>query len=476
LKVSFTYIRNQIRKYETEDLLKFCYIYIESKKDEVFPIWIIFTLMKWSYLHGSYNTVSNKLDKEKFANLYNLICEFNTEHISKFLKLKLDRGFHILYSQQFYLQKTVYLQVFATQLKIYNSISGKYDINKSFEEKTGISIIDFIYLQQIIWLFINLNKSSNEYKYFGNLNNDFINLAIEMTNKEIVNNFLDLTLLKPINTKESIQKFKRKINDENLQSLETTFFTLYPFQLFDNKIKIIHKSVYNHFVNYFIYDYLKSNDEKFTTEFGSRFEKYIELGLKETKIIYDNEAKLKKILPKNSNVVDFRIPEYNIYLECKAIEIQPYTSVNPTDELLFNSLKESILKAYFKQLLTAAKELTPNEENWGIILTYKELFWSDFTSLFELGKDKFPNYLDYNLLPAKNVFIIDIYTWDKIIQIIKDKKATLIEILKLAKSNNSDYKTSKQLFEMHLDDYNLKNLNLSYLVDEIEQLKIKEKK
>jgi len=428
--------------------------------------------MKWSYLHGSYNTVSKKLDQKNFTKLYNLIFEFNSEHISNFLKLRIDRGLHILYSQQFYLQKAVYKEVFATQLKIYNSISGKYDIQKSFEEKTGISVKDFIFLQQIIWLFTNVDNSSGAFKYFGHLSQDFINVAKEMTSKDKVDKFLNLTVLNPGNTKESIQEFKRKINNEDLQSLETTFFTLYPFQKFNNQIKVIHKSVYNHFVNYFIYDYLKSNDEKFTTEFGNRFEKYIEYGLKEINLLYDNETALKKFLPKNSNVVDFRISEYNIYLECKAIEMQPYTSINPTDELLYNSLKDSILKAYFKQLLHVSKTLTPNEENWGIILTYKELFWSNFTNLFELGKDKFPNSVDCKLLPAENVFIIDIYTWDKIIQIIKDKKATLIEILKLAKSNNSDPKTAKQLFHMHLDVYSLQKMDQSYLAPEIEQLKI----
>ncbi|MCK6608539.1 MAG: hypothetical protein L6Q46_09615 [Flavobacterium sp.] len=472
MEIPFTYIRNKIRKYSTEDLLRYCYSYIETKKDQVFPIWTIFTLMKWSYQHGGYNTNLKKLDQENFSILYNLIYDFNNNHITNFLKLKIDRGFHILYSQQFYLQKTVYKEVFATQLKIYDSINGKYDINKSFEEKTGLTIYDFIFIQQIVWLFTNVNNSTSSFKYFGYLSQDFINVASEMTSIEKVENFLKLSVLNHENAKERIQNFKRSINRTDLQSLETTFFTIYPFQVFDNQIKVIHKSVYNHFVNYYIYDFLKSSDEKFTTEFGYRFEKYIEFGLKEISVKYHDENKLKKILPKNSNVVDFCLSDSNIYIECKAIEIQAYTSINPTDELLYNSLKDSILKAYFTQMINVTKTLTPNEENWGIILTYKELFWSNFTNLFELGKDKFQNSIDSKYLPPENVFILDIYTWDKIIQIIKDKKATLIEILQLAKSNNSNPQTSKQLFHMHLDIYNLEKFSLSYLDFEIEQLKI----
>ena len=81
--------------------------------------------------------------------------------------------------------------------------------------------------------------------------------------------------------------------------------------------------------------------------------------------------------------------------------------------------------------------------------------------------------LDDTILPPENVYIIDIYAWNEIVQIIKEKKATLLEILKKAKENNSKGETSKQLFEMHLDDYGINHYSLKFLEKELEDLQIR---
>jgi hypothetical protein len=475
MEVTFNYIKNRIREHSKPELLNACYNLLNIKRDEAFPIWYVFILIKWTYKFAGEKYPSKQLTDKKFANIYNSISNFNQSHINEFIKKgKVDRALNIFYSQQFYLQKNVSKEVFATQLKLYKSISGKYNIDNSFKEKTGFSIYDFLYIQQLIWLYININILENKsLKFEGNLSNDFLLASSELTSVEKIKSFLNLLVLNPNNPLESINNFKRALNNEDLQSMETTFLTLYPFYIHLNQIKLIHKAIFNHTVNYYIYDYLKSNDENFTTEFGRRFEKYIELGIREINYKYFNENELSKILPKNSKVVDFYIKECNIFIECKAIEIQPLTSINPTDELLYNSLKGSLLKAYFEQLLTVSKVISPDNENWGIIVTYKELFWSKFTDLFELGMDKFENSKDYQYLKPENVFIIDIYTWDKIIQIVKDNKATLLEILQDAKRNNSKPESTKQLFNMHLDKYDLKTMNLSYLQNEIRELQIR---
>jgi len=473
MEVTFNYIRNKIRNYKTEDLLGLCYYYIDHKNKEKFPIWVIFTLMKWSYVHGGYNTISKKLDEKEFLKIINLIFQFNNNHVIGFIKTNIHSSFHILYSQQFYLLKSVHTTVFATQLKLYSTIQGKYDIEKSFKEKTGLSIFDLIYLQQILWL-ITID-TEDHFKYRGYITNDLIRIMSQLTTEEKVTSFLRLLTLDSSDASEKIQKFKRGIKNQNLQPLETSFFTIYPFQTWNNAIKVLHSSVLNYFFNYYIYDFMKSEDESFPKEFGNRFEKYIEFTIKELGCKFKNESEIKKILPKNSNVVDFYIEESNIFIECKAIEIQAYTSINPTEELLYSSLKDSLLKAYFKQLINVAKTINPNEENWGIILTYKELFWGDFTELYQLGKDKFTNPEDSVYIVPENVFIIDIYTWNAVVQIIKDQKASLIDILRIAKVNNSSSETRKQFFNMHLDIYDIQNTNLSFLSEETGQLNFQNK-
>ncbi len=472
--ITFKYIRNRIREHSKKDLLSACYNILDNNKDEIKPIWFVFLLMKWTYLFGEEKYPVKPLTEKRLSNILHSITNFNEDHISNFIKAgKLDRAFNILSSQQFYLQETVYKETFATQLKLYNSLNSKYDIGSSFLKKTGFTIFDFIFIMQLTWIYINvdiLNKSN--FRFNGYLSNDFLKVASEITDTKNVRKFLKLLVLDPINPNEKIQNFKRNIKKEELQSMERSFFTLYPFQVFNNGIKLIHKSIFNYSINYYIYDYLKANDNKFTTEFGYRFEKYIEYGIKEMNYDYLNETDLKKMLPENSNVIDFYLKDYNIFIECKAIELQPYTSVNPTDELLYNSLKDSILKAYFKQLINVSIEISEENENWGIILTYKKFFWSHFIDLYDLGKDKFSLNNDYNQLPPENVFIIDIYTWDKIVNIVNEGHSSLIDILKIAKENNAKPETKKQSFDMHLDQFEINQLNLSYLQNEIEKLKI----
>lgn len=476
MKIEFSYIRNRISEYSKDDLFDYCYQQLDRNRDNIaFPIWYIFTLIKWTIIYGGKNHPPKQLTPEKFSKIYLDVSNFNEEHISSFLKEKrIDKAFQILYNQQFYLQKTVYKEIYATQLKLFSSIKGKYDIEKSFLDKTGFTIFDFLFIQQIFWLNINIGELKKEGLYFdGFFDMHFFNLVSKITSREKVSCFINLLTLNPNNAEESISKFKHKINKVDLQTMEMSFFTMFPFAVWKNQIKLVHSSVFKHSINYYIYDFLKSQDENFTTDFGYRLEKYIELGLKEIRADYKTETELAKILPANSTLTDFLIENENIFIESKATEMQALPSVNPTDELIFNALETSLFKAYFKQLVPVSKKLRPDAENWGIIITYKELFWSQFTKLFEIGKEKYDLQQSYDHLPPQNVFIIDIYTWDKIVQIVKDKKATLLEILKKAKDNNSRPETTKQLFNMHLDDYKIGTLNLSYLGHEIDRLDIK---
>jgi hypothetical protein len=474
MEITFNYIRNKIAKYSKDELLKFSYSLLDEKKDEVFPIWHVFILMKWTIIYGGNKYPPKPLTLEKYHRIYDNISNFNQDHISNFLKNKqVDKAFQILYNQQFYLQKSVYREIFSTQLKLFSVLTGKYNIDKSFTEKTGFSIFDFLFISQIFWLYINIKELKDPLLYFdGKFNADFFEVASQIVEKEKLVNFINLLTLHPNNAISGVENFKHKINNEDLQTMEMSFFTMYPFQLFESNIRLVHQSVFKHTINYYIYDFLKSTDENFTTEFGSRLEKYISLGLTEIGVEYKTENDLKKILP-SSKLVDFYLPDENIFIESKASELQAYTSVNPTDELLFSSFRTSIFKAYFEQMRVVSKQLSPERENFGIIITYKELFWSDFSKLHPIGKKYYSEDFDETHIPPENVFIIDIYTWDLMIQIVKEKKAKLVEILKLAKSNNSEFKTSKQLFNMHLDEYRPIKLNLSYLQTENKKFDLK---
>ena len=467
-EMTFDSIKQNIQEYDPVEIILSCYNVLDEYKEETLPVWSILLLIKWTYQHSVVKDSYKPLTDKDYSDLVNSIYNFNQEHISNFIHDgKIEKAFHILYHQQFYLQKSVYKEIFETQLKLYHSIKGKYDIGNSFFTKTKLTVLEFLKISQVFWLYINIGVlKGKELKFNGYYDKNFLKITSELFGREKVLSYLKLLTLNPQNPVSDINVFKRGIQREDLQIVETTFFVMFPFQIVRDNVKLIHESVFKHTINYYIYDYLKSTDDSFTTEFGYRLEKYVGLGLKEMKINFKNETELKKQLPKKSPIVDYFISEQNIYIECKATELQPYPSVNPLDDLLINSLKSSLFKAYFEQFIPVAKTVTPNTENWGIIITYKEFYWSTFTELYNIGKDQYSSANDFTFMPYDNVFIIDIYTWDKIVQIVKDKKATLLEILKVAKNNNSKQETSKQLFNMHLDIYNIYTLDLDYLKDE----------
>lgn len=465
--VTFKQIRNKIREYSQEELFEFCHTMLDGNKhNERFPIWNIFAFIKWIYEYGKSVQSKKQLKSKNFLILFEQITTLPDPHITDILKLGVSKFMNVLTNQQSYLETSIISDTFAMQLKLYSTISKtNYDIEKAFLDKTGLSISDFLILQKLIFL-LTTDKDFDGFLYEQNL--EVLNNCISSEKRE---RFLSLLTISSANAIERISAQKRKITTQKLEPLGVSFLTLYPFQMYQNKIKLIHKRLHKYTLNYYIYDYMRENDDRFTTEFGHRFEKYIEFGLKEAKYDYKNEKQIKTLLPKYSNVVDYWIKDSNIFLDCKAIEVPILPSIKPTDKLLHSALKDSLLKAYFKQLMGNANLLSVENENWGIILTYKELFWGDFKSLYEIGikEEQFKN-IDCGCLKPENVFIIDIKSWEKIIQIVKAGEITLVDILQKVKENNSSHDTARQFFSMHLNDYKLEKQNMDYLQDERKQL------
>lgn len=255
MKIEFSYIKNRIGEYKKDELIDYSYKLLDLNNSEFKLIWFIFLLMKWTYLYGGQKYPPKRLTPEKFNHILNCISNFNNDHILNFFKEgKIDRAMNIFYSQQFYLKKNVTKEVFAIQLKLYNSINGRYNIDNSFINKTGLSVLEFLYISQLIWLYVESRKHEvHNLNYSGYLEKEFLILCRKMTSETQIENFIELTVLNTSSPVDKIKKFKRNIKREDLQSMERTFFTMYPFQSFNGKIKVLHESVLNHFLNYYIY-------------------------------------------------------------------------------------------------------------------------------------------------------------------------------------------------------------------------------
>lgn len=263
-----------------------------------------------------------------------------------------------------------------------------------------------------------------------------------------------------------------------MQLYETNFFTLKPLILFRNQYRIPHRKIFVQTIKHFIYNYLKENSTQFPEEFGKRLEKYVELGLKENKMIYLSEASLKSRY-QLGKVADFVIDD-DILVEVKAIELHHRSGVMRTKDILINDLDTTIIKAY-TQLLETANKINPAKEHFGIIITYKEMYlgfgadaWEEFLK-DPIEKYCSENSINISVLPSQNLCFINIEVWDKIIQAIKDGKATLKEILVKGKELNAlDHPAeSVMLMEQVIDKHFYPSqITLSYLKDTHLQLDI----
>lgn len=471
--VEFNYIRNRIRKYSKESLIMSSLRILrfsEAKNIKNYPIWDILLVIKWSFIHAEQDRYPRIATEKDIQFLVERIEELRSQHDFYIGEHKIDliKVLSLTLYQQSYFQFSVWQDSFSRQIKLFSDNNMSYNIDQEFLKYSGISIKQFITLSFLLWVYSSPDSLKAKNRYNGVIGTDFIELAHKFANKECIEYFFDLLSIDYLKAAEIINS-ENQIQNPILQTFEISIFSIHPILLFNDSKIIFHKKLLNYTMNHFIYDYLKVKDnERFSTEFGKRFEKYIELGIKEISVEYKTENQLKMILPNNSKVVDFII-EDNILIECKAIDIKPYPSVFPNDDVIYNWLETSIIKAYSQQMMSTANLINPNEEKFGIILTYKETYFGNgldaWRAFLKEPTEKYVHEqdLNLNLLPPKNLFFIDIATWDRIIHIIKSGKSSLKEILLKAIRDNEKNESQKFSFHMHIEDIELGPYNLSYL-------------
>ncbi len=469
-EVSFQYIRNKIRHLRKVELLWYTTELIKNAdlQDKRIPLWDALVLLKWSYLYAEEQPPIKSVDKKTFGLILKSIEKLQNIVFNKtMINNNWGSFFQILSYQQFYLQEGVYWDDFARQLCIYKTIKGKYDINESFLSRTNLSIIEFIEISMIFFGYVNSKKSTNSNRYNGYINREDMEAYEQLLGKDNTNAYLKLMSITSMDAKDKIGRYKKTLRSGALQPFEVSVFTMYPFQLLAGKLNIIHSSIFAHTCCHFIYDYLKQNDPQFTTEFGGRFEKYIKFGLDEIKVKYGTETDLRKLMGQTERVTDYFVEDF-LLIECKGIEQKPIAGLNPFDVITYNALKDSIIKAYTKQMLNVVLKGGWADRCYGLIITYKEFYYSSMEDLKDLVQEDINQFmldhsLESNPLPLENVFVIDVRTWDKIVQTIKDGHATFKEIMEAAVLANSKEETKLKSFKHHLDKYESNDWSLTYL-------------
>lgn len=465
----FKPIRNKIRNYSYDSLtIHLLDILKEQERNEgPTPFWHALLLLKWTLEFAGESYPPRHAERKDIYKLISMLEALELSHDTFNLKRngRMSKTFTILAYQQFEYQDKPWFDTFARQLILFSELKCRYNIEESFKAKTGLSIKDILTALNILWIAV-VNSHISKMPYNGVLTEDHDALFDRYLGEKSKNALYTLFTVSKENIKEVLESDPRVIRNYNLQIFETSFFTRRPFLFFRNIFIIPHRDVLNHTINHFIYEFMKNRDDLFSEELGSRMEKYLEIGLRENQIRFVSEKVLRDKLGRDSKVVDFII-EDNILLEAKAIELRPITSINPTDQNLALELAKNVVKAYAQQMLFVANQLGACDKYFGIIITYKKLHLGDSMDIWEqflrdetlkiIGDEK-----KLDALPIRNLFFIDLKTWDLIMQIVKTKKATIKEIL--LRVNDAEKKEGKKFgLYMHLDSYEIKQYDLNYL-------------
>lgn len=469
--VTFTYIRNRISEFSKESLYSIAFSVLkklERNPKENYPIFLLLTLIKWVAIYGG-NKYPPKIAQIKdFDKLMSQISSLAT--FGQLFDLRnpkdLTKVLTIAAHQQFYLQDQIIMSVIWRQLVLYLIIKTQYDIQGSFKAHAGLEIIDFFKIIFLISIQANPERLGNSHIYDGTISPAYIQAIDKNTSVETRGAFLRLLCF---GSDESINRLKKdsaKLKRLELQPLDTDFFAQYPLFRYGGQIFLLHRSILPYTIRHYVYDFLKEKDSQFTTDFGRRMEQYIGMGINETGLECISENHFKRQYPTSRYQVDFVVSK-NILIESKAIALPALPSVLPDEAVLYNALKDSLVKAYVYQMLSVANFLKAEGEYFGVIITYKKLYLGnalEWNSFLQEKTEQFcaENNLNTDLLPQSNLFIIDIDTWDLIIQLIVENRAVLTDLLKYFRSQNTNPETEAFEIRIHLRDYFPIDVNLSF--------------
>ena len=255
--VDFDLIKGRIQKHRlssiihnTLELLNA----VQRNDDKGFPVWNLFTLIKWSYIHTTDSILRTPIKEHEYQQLLELIKQFETKYsgISFKSKTTVNQSFKIIANQQFPLQDKFHNSILSRQIVLYLQLqsSTTFDLDKEFKQLSGINLKAFLEYSYFTFFFFNFDTVRPDIRYDGDLFESYFTLFKSKWGNIELENYLDLLTLKSRSDFEKLQK----LNNEVLQLYETNFFTLKPFILFRNQYRIPHKQIFTQTIKNFIYN------------------------------------------------------------------------------------------------------------------------------------------------------------------------------------------------------------------------------
>jgi len=477
-------IKRKIRMYPNDEIINACINYLYSPtKDNIEQLskqpWLVLLLMKWA-LSEQYRIITPKkiLTNERFNNLLKLVHD-----LGELVRMPSQYSHYFLFFrnmayQQFLYQHDLSLGHFARQTVLFSKLPKNHSFNEVFADKVNVDISSFLEISLcLLTKFIDRKESNVSESWFSPLYKEF--------GRDTISNVLSSISTDKKKLGRILRGYNKTKGNYN-EFYEQTPFLKTPFIKNNDKYYCVYPNVLYRTLEHFIYDTLRGwNASKFMNKFGLIFEDYIKRGLSYAELDFFDQDFLCGKIEDDSKVIDFVIKEKNanIFIDAKAVEMSYLGKVTHLADVIKDRTRDSAIKAIEQAISVNHKlcnksilpEIPFKNENYLLVVTFKELYLGNGQYFYEAIANKkideiYNRYPKKSHIPCSNMYFITIEEFDTLMALIKNDIVTFEEVLRKAVENDSDAKTHKFDFTLHLRSWHEKTLLPDFLYKESQNM------
>lgn len=466
----FKPIRNKIRGFDADKLLELEVRMMYEMQDMAVekvrhcPPWYLMLLIKWTLMYGELNSTKKSPKQNDLVALINMVHQLGdrlrppSDYSNVYLFLK------CMAFQQFWYRRGLAGSDFGRQLKLFLELMPQGLLEEMFRTKIGISPKDFF---ELAFVLASRFMQPTHAMFFDM---GYFDTLKKLYPEDVIRCFLTRLSCDFESVKAFLKTEDARVKDVDAKLYEQTPLRRRPLLRLGEKYLCYSPNVLWGGLSTLAYDVLKEQlPEQFTRIFSEAFEKYVKLGLVYSGLAFWDESKLQRTYP-SKKMVDFIVPlpNANVFVESKAIEMTPLAQVSPDVRVVSNYLRVSVIKA-IKQALVAIKcvDAQPLESLRGgsvkdsflLVVTFKDLFLgsgADFVAgevreeIEDFAKQEG---LDSQRLPSENIFFLSAREFEFFMEVCKKGLGELSDIIRGMIVANRNVLTKKFLVEQHVERF-----------------------
>lgn len=471
----FKRIRNFIRKLDPATFIA-CAVGFNHKtykggRDEMIrnPPWNTLVLIKWCVEQwddtAHRRPPASEADYVKAVNLMHdlenlLRLPSQYGHVSFFMRATAFR--------QFPLQGEPSLNALARQEKLFCGLEDNHRFRAEFLRvaRVDYDIFTELGLGLIALMLAHPNKVYYEESDFAAMSQGISRSDVETFFRHISATLPDM---KTWLQSQPFPKRKDGQRDINQEVMEPSPLFQKPLLHIQGRYYILHRILLVRALETIVHRTLRQSRANFPSEFGHVFEKHVAACMDDAGVRYVPEAVLQAHLPTcaEPKCVDFLISDgqENILIDAKGVEINERKRATFTSLDVASSVETSVLKGIRQALITLTRSrvmqgpapfsVAPGK-TFLVIVTYGDLnlgLSRDLEQMFQNQLHELKAEFGEPLpIPVENIFYLTAVDFELAMALVRNKRATLFELLKRAKARDADRSTAKFLFSMHLEE------------------------